>query len=74
MNKETEKNEKIGFHKGSIATLAKEREELLKLVGITEQLLQLHIKALKEFGVDIEADLKEAAKKLKEKKALDEIL
>jgi len=26
------KDEQIGFHKGSIATLAKEREELLKIV------------------------------------------
>ena len=60
-------DEQIGFHKGSIATLAKERQELLKVVQITEQLIQAHVKALKELGVDLEKE----AKKLK-KKALDE--
>ena len=46
-------DEQIGFHKGSIATLSKEREELLKMVNICEQLLQMHIKALKDLGVDL---------------------
>jgi len=50
--------EKIGFHKGCLTTLAKEREELLKIVSITEQLLGVHIKALKELGVDIEKGAK----------------
>ncbi|MBU2634432.1 MAG: hypothetical protein KJ674_04250 [Nanoarchaeota archaeon] len=59
-------DEQIGFHKGSIATLAKERQELLKVVQITEQLMQAHIKALKELGVDLEKE----AKKLK-KQGLD---
>lgn len=77
MDKETEKHERIGFHKGSLATLAKEREELVKLAGITEQLMQLHIKALKELGIDIEAELKIAQEKFKaneKKKGLDEKL
>ncbi len=50
--------EKIGFHKGSIATLAKEREELLKIVNITEQLMTMHVQALKELGIDLEAEAK----------------
>ncbi|MGM5480112.1 MAG: hypothetical protein ACQESC_01495 [Nanobdellota archaeon] len=50
------KEEQIGFHKGSIATLAKEREELSRIVGIVEQLLQMHLSSLKELGVDIEQD------------------
>ncbi len=53
------KEEQIGYHKGCLATLAKEREEMFKIVSITEQLIGMHIKALKELGVDIQ---KEAAK------------
>ncbi|MFT4326339.1 MAG: hypothetical protein ACMXYK_02460 [Candidatus Woesearchaeota archaeon] len=48
------KDEQIGFHKGSISVLVKEREELLKIVNITEQLIQMHSKALKDLGVDLE--------------------
>jgi UDP-N-acetylglucosamine enolpyruvyl transferase len=53
------KEEQIGFHKGALSTLAKEREELLKMVNIVEQLMQMHIKSLKELGVDLEAQAKE---------------
>jgi UDP-N-acetylglucosamine enolpyruvyl transferase len=49
------KEEQIGFHKGSLATLAKEREEMLKIVNVVEQLMQAHIKALKDLGVDLES-------------------
>ncbi|MCF7872255.1 hypothetical protein K9L97_04440 [Candidatus Woesearchaeota archaeon] len=47
------KDEQIGFHKGSLSTLAKEREELARILGIVEQLMQMHIGALKDLGVDI---------------------
>lgn len=50
------KDEQIGFHKGSLTTLAKEREEFMKVLGIVEQLMQMHIKALKDMGVDLEAE------------------
>ncbi|RME54272.1 hypothetical protein D6777_04335 [Candidatus Woesearchaeota archaeon] len=53
------KDEQIGMHKGSLAVLAKEREEFLRLLNIVEQLMQAHIKALKELGVDLEAQAKE---------------
>jgi biotin operon repressor len=36
------------------------------MVGIVEQLMQMHIKALKELGVDIEAEAKKAREKSKE--------
>lgn len=49
----TDKKEQIGFHKGAITTLSKERTELLKMVSVVEQLLQMHINGLKELGVDI---------------------
>ena len=57
------KEEQIGFHKGSLSTLAKEREELLRILQIVEQLMQMHIKGLKDLGVDLEAAAREAQKK-----------
>ncbi len=62
--------ETIGFHKGSLATLTKEREELIKMVHVVEQIMQAHLKALKDLGVDLEAEAKKAAKQAK--KGLDE--
>ena len=53
------KDEQIGFHKGSLATLAKEREEMSKIVGVVEQLMQMHLKALKDLGIDLEAQAKD---------------
>ncbi len=52
--------EKVGFHKGCLSTLTKEREELLRIVAITEQLMQVHVKALKELGIDLLAEQKKA--------------
>ena len=60
--------EQIGFHKGSLATLAKEREELLKIVKITEQLMEAHVKALKDLGVDLEAEAKKVQEQAEEQK------
>ncbi len=73
-NKEQPKEEKIGFHKGSLATLTKEREELLRILQIVEQLMQMHIKELKELGVDLVAQAKEVAKNLKGKKPIEDVL
>ena len=66
----TNEQETIGFHKGSLATLSKEREELLKIVSITEQLMKAHMEALKKLGVDLEAEAKKAQEAPQEK--LDE--
>jgi len=49
------KDEQVGFHKGAISTLMKEREEMMKILTIVEQLIQMHVKALKGLGVDIVA-------------------
>jgi len=57
----TNKPEEIGFHKGALTTLAKERQELSRILEIVEQLMQMHIKALKDLGVDLEAEAKKAA-------------
>ena len=56
------KEEQVGFHKGALSTLAKEREEMMRILQIVEQLMQMHIKGLKELGVDLEAAAKAAQK------------
>jgi len=60
----TSKDETIGFHKGSLTTLAKEQQEIARMLQIVQQLMQMHIKALKDLGIDLE---KEAKKDLDEK-------
>ena len=56
------KDEQIGFHKGALSTLAKEREEMMRILSIVEQLMQMHIKALKDLGVDLEKAAKQSSK------------
>ncbi|NTV22774.1 MAG: hypothetical protein HGA85_00160 [Nanoarchaeota archaeon] len=58
----TSKDEQVGFHKGALSTLAKERQEMMKLIAIVEQLMQMHVKALSELGVDLQKMADEAAK------------
>ncbi|MFA6072738.1 MAG: hypothetical protein WC758_01345 [Candidatus Woesearchaeota archaeon] len=68
--------EQVGFHKGSLSTLLKERQEMVRILGIVEQLIQMHMGALKELGVDIQKDAEDAtnpAPKTK-KKPIDEML
>jgi len=62
---EANKDEQTGFHKGALATLAKEREEMQKILSIVEQLMQMHIKSLKELGVDLAAQAKNAKEETK---------
>jgi len=62
MSVEVSKDEQIGFHKGALSTLAKERQELSKLVAIVEQLMQMHVKALQDLGVDLQKMAEQAAK------------
>ena len=69
-----DKAEKIVFHKGSLATLTKEREEMLRILQIVEQLMQMHIKELKNLGVDLVAEVKKATKKLKGNKPIEDVL
>jgi UDP-N-acetylglucosamine enolpyruvyl transferase len=74
----TPREEEIGFHKGALTTLAKERQEFVRLLGVVEQLMKLHINALKKLGVDLEKEAEEIhneeKKEKKEKKPLDEVL
>lgn len=75
-----QKDEQIGFHKGALSTLAKERQELGRILGIVEQLMQMHIGALRELGVDIQKELEGSPDKAskdsqpKKKKPIEDIL
>ena len=59
-------DEEMGFHKGALTTLAKERQELMRLLGIVEQLMQMHVTSLKEMGIDIEKELNKPKKPIEE--------
>ena len=71
------KEEQIGFHKGALSTLAKERQELSRILQIVEQLMQMHIGELKELGIDLQAQAETAGEEpapKKEKKPIEDIL
>ena len=57
------RDERVGYHKGSINTLLGERTELLKMVQITEGLIQAHGEELKKLGVKIALGDEHKAKK-----------
>lgn len=54
MAEKLSKQEEIGYHKGAINTLIAERNELLKIIQITEVLIQTHAKELEKLGVKFE--------------------
>ena len=58
MPKDVNKDEQIGFHKGALTTLAKEREEMLKM----------HIKGLKDLDVDLQKESKKKIEAILESK------
>jgi hypothetical protein len=70
------KDEQIGFHKGSLSTLLKERQEMIRILGIVEQLVQMHMGALKELGVDIQKEAEDVASPAgkPKKKPIEDIL
>lgn len=68
MAKKASKEEMIGFHKGSLTTLAKERQELARMLSIVEQLMQMHVKSLQELGVDLTKEVKKQKTPVKKPK------
>jgi hypothetical protein len=70
---ETTKEEHIGYHKGCLSTLSKERQELARIVGIVDQLMTMHLAELKKLGVDMEKELEIPVMK-KDKKPIEDIL
>lgn len=74
LGQEMSKEERLGFHKGSLTTLTKEREELVRILTIVEQLMQMHVKELKDLGVDLEKMAKDKKIELARKKPIEELL
>ena len=74
LGQEMSKEERLGFHKGSLTTLTKEREELVRILTIVEQLMQMHVKELKDLGVDLERMAKDKKQELVKKKPIEELL
>lgn len=72
--KQMSKEEQIAFHRGALNTLAGEQQELMKLLQGAQNVAQAHVKALKDLGVDVEAEAKAAIEKLKKEQSakLDE--
>ncbi len=70
---ETSKEERIGFHKGCLSTLTKERAELARILSIVEQLMQVHAGELKALGVNLEDKADEPIQR-KDKKPIEDIL
>jgi hypothetical protein len=70
------KEEQIGYHKGALTTLAKERQEMMRILGIVEQLMQVHIGELQKLGVDLTKETQAPAenKENKPKKPIEDIL
>ena len=68
------KDEQIGIHKGSLNTLAKEREELARILSIVDSLIQMHMGALKDLGVDLEKMAANSQAPPEKKKPIEDIL
>jgi hypothetical protein len=46
----------------------------MRILQIVEQLMQMHVSELKNMGVDLAAQAKDAAKQLKGKKPIEDVL
>lgn len=73
VSQEASKDEQIGFHKGCLSTLSKERQELARILSIVDQLSQVHLQELKRLGVDVD-EPQEAPVVRKDKKPIEDIL
>ena len=58
------KDEQVGYHKGSLECLIKERQELYRLISIVDQLIKLHFSALQKMGVKLTKPEEKLEKKL----------
>lgn len=67
-------DEQIGYHKGSLSTLTKERQELSRILTIVEQLVAMHTAELKRLGVDLDTPQAPQPLMNKGKKPIEDIL
>lgn len=61
MTDKINKEEQIGIHKGALSILVMEQQEFVKLLQIVQQQIDAHVKALKDLGVDLQAEAKKAS-------------
>lgn len=74
-NNNMSKDEQIGYHKGSLSTLSKEREELARILSIVDHLINMHSGQLKELGVDVtQENQSQEPKPAKKKRPIEDIL
>ncbi len=52
------KDQEIAFHQGCLNTLVNERNELVKMIGNVEMVMQMHLKRLEELGVKMQSQEK----------------
>lgn len=52
------KEQEIAFHQGCLNTLVNERNELVKMIGNVEIVMQMHLKRLEELGVKMQGQEK----------------
>ena len=60
----------INFDEILEADSPKEREELLKIVNIVEQLIQVHSESLKKLGVDLEKEARKIQEKIRKEQGI----
>lgn len=58
------RDEQIGYHKGALESLIKERQELYRLISIVDQLIKLHFASLQKMGVKLTKTEEKLEKKL----------
>ncbi len=73
VEQEASKDEQIGFHKGCLSTLTKERQELSRIISIVDQLTQVHMAELKRLGVSLDEPAETPVVR-KDKKPIEDIL
>ncbi|MBI5798045.1 hypothetical protein HZA98_04040 [Candidatus Woesearchaeota archaeon] len=56
------KEEQIGVHKGALSVLIMEQQEFTRVLQIVQQQIDAHVKALKDLGVDLQAEAKKTKK------------
>lgn len=66
--------ELVGFHKGALNTLLKERQELARMLKVVEQLIEAHAKELEKLGVDVRGKQQPAKKGKDLNEELEDIL
>lgn len=58
------REEQVGYHKGALESLIKERAELYRLIQIVDQLIKLHFASLQKLGVKLTREEEKLEKKL----------